>query len=209
MDFTTEQKRLHDGVLGVVARILAFCHGQQNVKFMMTTIRRQAASCLYGLAPLLHDILTGKLDRLELMEASDGDGDTDLGFVEQVRSDIESLLEQARNLDPHDPKVQAFVKVLLDKNKLPNNKSLVFSTFRHTLAYLAAHTQLTGLRCGLIHGGVTDDERADLRRRFALPKEDADALDVLLSSEVGCEGLDFQFCDLLILSFAAPETVWC
>ena len=69
------QKKLHDGLLDVVARILAFCHGQQNVKFMMTTIRRQAASCLYGLAPLLKDTLTGKLNRLELMEASDDDED--------------------------------------------------------------------------------------------------------------------------------------
>jgi hypothetical protein len=31
-----------------------------------------------------------------------------------------------------------------------------------------------------------------------LPKDHPEALDVLLSSEVGCEGLDFQFCDLLI-----------
>ena len=45
---------------------------------------------------------------------------------------------------------------------------------------------------------MPDDERASLRRRFALPKEDADAIDVLLSSEVGCEGLDFQFCDFLV-----------
>ena len=53
-------------------------------------------------------------------------------------------------------------------------------------------------RIGLIHGDVPDEDRTDIRRRFALPKEEADALDVLLSSEVGCEGLDFQFCDFLI-----------
>jgi len=198
IEFTPPQRQLHDGLLDVVARILAFCHGQQNVKFMMTTIRRQAASCLYGLAPLLEDILNGKLDRLELMEASDGDEDTDLSFVATVRTDIEALIEQARDLDPFDPKVEAFVKVLTDKGKLSNNKALVFSTFRHTLAYLARHAQRTGLRCGLIHGDVPDDERSALRRRFALPKEEADALDVLLSSEVGCEGLDFQFCDFLV-----------
>ena len=64
--------------------------------------------------------------------------------------------------------------------------------------YLAQHAQIAGVRYGLVHGDVPDDERADLRRRFALPKEDADAIDVLLSSEVGCEGLDFQFCDFII-----------
>src|SRR5439155_275304 len=158
VEFTAAQRRLHDGVLGVIERILARCHGQQNVKFMMTTIRRQAASCLYGLAPTLSDILTGKLDRLELLEASDSD---------------------------------------ILKGKRPNNKALVFSTFRHTLTYLERHTRDRGLRVGLIHGNVPDDERASLRRCFALPKEDPDAIDVLLSSEVSCEGLDFQFCDLL------------
>ena len=180
IEFTSDQKRLHDGLLDFVAKILTHCHGQQNVKFMMTTIRRQTASCLYGLAPLLSDILNGKLNRLELMEASDSDEDIDLNFVDQVRNDIQDLLEQARNLDPHDPKVDAFVKVLIEKNKLPNNKAMVFSTFRHTLAYLAQHAQIAGVRYGLVHGDVPDDERADLRRRFALPKEDADAIDVLL-----------------------------
>jgi ATP-dependent helicase HepA len=198
IEFTPEQKRLHDGLLDVVARILARCHGQQNVKFMMTTMRRQAASCIYGLAPLLSDILNGKLDRLELMEASDSDYEADYGFVAQVRADIETLLEQARNLDPNDPKVTAFVKVLLDKNKRPNNKALVFSTFRHTLAYLDAHARGTGLRIAVVHGDVPDDERRIMRRRFALPKEHEEAIDVLLSSEVGCEGLDFQFCDFLV-----------
>ena len=196
--FTAAQARLHDGVLKVVAAILARCHGQQNVKFMMTTIRRQAASCLYGLAPFLSDILNSKLDRLELLEASDDDADADFSFLTQVRQEIEDLLNQARNLDPYDPKVEAFLKVLSDKSKLLNNKVLVFSTFRHTLAYLHRHASAAGLRVGLIHGDVADDDRADLRRRFALSKDDPEAIDVLLSSEVGCEGLDFQFCDLLV-----------
>ena len=64
VEFTANQKRLHDGLLAVIARILAHCHGDRNTKFMMTTIRRQAASCLYGLAPLLSDMLSGKLDQL-------------------------------------------------------------------------------------------------------------------------------------------------
>ena len=198
IEFTPEQQRLHDDLLDVVARILTFVHGQQNVKFMMTTIRRQAASCLYGLAPLLRNILAGKLDSLEMLEAGYSEAETNLSFLAEVRGDIEALLERAESLDPMDPKVNAFVQVLQDKRQMANNKAMVFSTFRHTLAYIAEHTEDAGLRYGLVHGGVVDDERADVRRRFALPKEDPDALDVLLSSEVGSEGLDFQFCDLLI-----------
>ena len=95
VDFTPPQKELHDLLLEIIGRILAFCHGNQNVKFMMTTIRRQAASCLYGLAPLLQSILSGKLDQLEFMEASDVDTEADLRFVDQVRADITELLEMA------------------------------------------------------------------------------------------------------------------
>jgi ATP-dependent helicase HepA len=198
IDFTAAQKELHDALLSVVARILTLTHGSQNVKFMMTTIRRQAASCLYGLAPLLQGILSGKINTLEMFEASDSEEEADLGFIDKVRSDIADLLEQARLLDPDDPKVEAFIKVLTDKNNRPNNKALVFSTFRHTLAYLADHAHRAGLRYGLIHGDIPDEDRADIRRRFALAQSDESALDVLLSSEVGCEGLDFQFCDFLV-----------
>lgn len=198
VEFTPAQRALHDGLLDVIARILAICHGQQNVKFMMTTIRRQAASCLYGLTPLLRDLLNGRLDQLEFMETIDGDVNSDLSFVAEIRSDIEGLLQQASELDPFDPKAEAFVRIVTEKGMLANNKALVFSTFRHTLAYLASHLQRTDLRFGVVHGATPDDERSDLRRRFALPKEEVDALDVLLSSEVGCEGLDFQFCDFLV-----------
>lgn len=198
VEFTPAQKQLHDGLLAVIAKILGYAHGQQNVAFMMTTIRRQAASCLYGLAPLLSDMLNGKLDQLELMEASDSDTNGNLRFVDNVRPDIEAVLAQAEALDEADPKADAFIKILKDKSSRENNKALVFSTFRHTLRYLMRRMEDTGLRVGLVHGDVPDDERASLRRRFALPKTAEDAIDVLLSSEVGCEGLDFQFCDFLV-----------
>jgi ATP-dependent helicase HepA len=198
--FTPDQAIIHDQLLQIIARILTYCHGHQSVTFMMTTIRRQAASCLFGLAPLLEDILAGKVDQLEQAETFNGEAeaDTDSAFFASIRDDIDSLLKITRSIDPTDPKVDRFAQILQDKVKLPNNKALVFSTFRHTLAYLLRHSELAGLRCGLIHGDVADEDRATLRHRFALPKEDREAIDVLLSSEVGCEGLDFQFCDFLI-----------
>lgn len=197
-EFTPSQKLLHDDLLSVIARILARLHGDQNVKFMMTTVSRQAASSLYGLAPALQDILQGKLNRLEDEDDSDDQAEHQFTFVDQIRGDIESLVARARNLDPSDPKADAFMQVVKDKLTMPRNKVLVFSTFRHTLRYLVGKLIAAGVRVGLVHGDVPDDDRSTLRQRFALPKEDTDALDVLLSSEVGCEGLDFQFCDCLI-----------
>ena len=67
--FTPAQEMLHDELLRVQAEIFSRLHGDINVKFMMTTIRRQAASCLYGLAPFLEDILNRHLDELAWEEA--------------------------------------------------------------------------------------------------------------------------------------------
>ena len=50
----------------------------------------------------------------------------------------------------------------------------------------------------MVHGGTPDEERVELRRLFEKPREDSDALDVLLFSEIGCEGLDYQFCDCIV-----------
>ena len=72
IDFTEPQQLLHDALLKVQAEIFADLHGSQNVKFMMTTIRRQAASCLFGLAPFIEDILSRYVSEEELSEV-DGD----------------------------------------------------------------------------------------------------------------------------------------
>ena len=81
---------------------------------------------------------------------------------------------------------------------MQNNKVMVFSSFRHTLRYLFEKLSEQGIRVGIIHGGVKDDARVILRDRFKSDRQLNDSLDVLLFSEVGCEGLDYQFCDCLI-----------
>lgn len=197
-DFTPSQRELHDDLLAVIARVLARLHGNQNVKFMMTTVSRQAASSLYGLAPALEDILQGKLAQLEAEDDGVVDEELDRSFIEDIRGDVESLIKRARSLEPRDPKAEAFMHVVRDKLSMDRNKVLVFSTFRHTLRYLVGKLSQEEVRFGLVHGGVPDDERSELRRRFSLAKEDEAAIDILLSSEVGCEGLDFQFCDCLV-----------
>jgi ERCC4-related helicase len=207
VDYTPEQQALHRNVLNLIARILAYRHGGTNLKFMMTTIRRQVASCVFGLAPLLTDLLRNHLESVEefdnemlaLLDDLDGAPDqTARSPIETFRAEIDQLIRQARNLTGPDPKFDAFLKVIRDKQALPNNKLLVFSTFRHTLAYLVENLAKISIRLGLIHGDIPDDQRRELRHRFSLDKADPQALDVLLSSEVGCEGLDFQFCDGLV-----------
>ncbi|MCX5806845.1 MAG: Swt1 family HEPN domain-containing protein [Proteobacteria bacterium] len=196
--FTDEQKELHDRILEVQADIFRRLHGDINVRFMMTTICRQAASCLFGLAPLLKDILGRHIDELLWDEADDMYEPTSAIKPEKIKTEIFTILDLAKNLEPIDPKLQALKNILDGKQRTANNKVMVFSCFRHTLNYL--HTALLneGFRVGLIHGGTPDSDRVDMRERFERSLEDNDAFDVLLFSEVGCEGLDYQFCDCIV-----------
>jgi superfamily II DNA or RNA helicase len=198
VDFTPQQRELHDEILRVQAVILTRLHGDRSVKFLMTTIRRQAASCLFGLVPLLKVILTRRLDELVLGEPDEFPDEVDGVVVGSIEADIASVLDKATHLPPEDPKLLGLIKIVNDKQRLGNNKVMVFSTFRHTLSYLLDKTQSCEWRVGMIHGGVLDEERVSLRDRFRLPKEESDALDVLLFSEIGCEGLDYEFCDCIV-----------
>ena len=198
VDFTPDQQQLHDELLRVQAEIFSQLYGDINVKFLMTTIRRQAASCLYGLAPFLEDILNRHLDDLEWEGTNGTDPTPPGGVIGSIQSQIQTILEKAQALDPHDPKLKKLRTIIRDKQELPNNKIMLFSSFRHTLSYLDKHLRADGVRVGMIHGGTPDEERMTLRNRFEKPREDSDALDVLLFSEVGCEGLDYQFCDCIV-----------
>lgn len=197
--FTDAQRAFHDQLMATAARIFKQSHGQQAVLFMLSTLRRQAASCLYALAPFIDQWLDGKLDDLGLAEINDDETDeVEILPPGSLQSEIEQLRLAARMLDPADPKLDAFLTIIRDKQALPNNKLLVFTSFRHTLSYLERNLLAAGVRVGVIHGGVADEDRRDIRQRFAQAREQANTLDVMLSTEVGSEGLDFQFCDGMV-----------
>src|SRR5450755_302580 len=199
--FTAQQQYLHDALLSTQQHILRLTHGDLNVKFLMTTIRRQAASCLYGLPPLLRTILTRHIDLMSLAEADEEEAfisDPSFAALEPVEEQIRTVLTLAEHLDTSVPKLEALLTIIHDKQKLPNNKLLLFSSFRHTLFYVLERLKQENIRVALIHGDTPDEDRRILRDRFSRLRDNNEALDMLLSSEVGCEGLDYQFCDCLV-----------
>jgi ATP-dependent helicase HepA len=196
--FTSKQEALHQELLNFEAHSLSVIHGNQNVKFMMSTIRRQAASCIAGLAPLMSDILNRRLSELQWLESGEDDFLPEPEIFDRLRVEAQKIIEFSKSLPDEDPKFDALWVILSEKIEMENNKVIVFSTFRHTLAYLEKNLRGKNVRIGLIHGGIADEDRVLLKKRFELPKGDSQAIDVMLFSEVGCEGLDYQFCDTMI-----------
>lgn len=198
VNFTEQQRDLHDSILNIQAEIFSRLHGDINVKFMMTTIRRQAASCLFGLVPMLGEILSRHIDDLSWQE-TDVDAETPQNnSIRKIETEIQKILTMAGSLDSIDPKLEALKHILEDKQKMKNNKVMLFSSFRHTLKYIYEALIRCGFRVGLVHGGTPDEERVIARVRFSAPTNHPDTYDVLLFSEIGCEGLDYQFCDCIV-----------
>lgn len=198
VEFTDAQRKLHDDIIVTQALILTALHPAANVKFLLTMIRRQAASCLYGLVPLLREILTRHLGELSGVEADAAEFDPKGTIDNAIEARIADVLRQAESLDPHDPKLEALKRIVKEKIELPNRRLMVFSTFRHTLGYLFDNLLRDGFRVGIVHGDVPDEERNEVRRRFQLEPTHPEAIDLLLFSEVGSEGLDYQFCDGIV-----------
>lgn len=198
-EFTDRQRELHDELLQFEFLALSSLHNVRSVPFMMSTIKRQAASCIFGLAPHLRDIIARRfssiLDDPEIdIEAIDFDGMS----IDALKQLSNHVLELADNLPEEDPKFDQLMEVIQEKQLEENNKIILFSTFRHTLAYIRRKLEGTNLRVAQIDGSVKDKQRSEFHDRFKLPKEDGNAIDILLFTEVGSEGLDYQFCNLMV-----------
>ncbi len=199
VSFAEAQKELYDALIEFETTALTMLHGSRSVRFMMCTIMRQAASCIYGLAPFMSDIVRRKMDQIqtdgELYEYDFELNSDEENSLLELADEIESL---ASKLTGKDPKIDKLIEIIEQKQKEENNRVIIFSSFRHTLAYVREHLKKRGYRVAQVDGSVPDEERFNIRERFLLDREDKKAVDVLLFSEVGCEGLDYQFCDTMI-----------
>lgn len=91
-----------------------------------------------------------------------------------------------------DSKFEAF-KVIINEVIVKNKrKIIVFAFFTNTLIYLRQKLREMGIDSEMIHGGIHN--RTEKIDKFHYD----DNIRVLLSSEVGSEGIDLQFCNALV-----------
>ncbi|MGX5653298.1 helicase-related protein [Geodermatophilus nigrescens] len=101
------------------------------------------------------------------------------------------LLAAAHALGAIDSKYAEFEPKLLDVLST-NRRALVFTFSRPTLQYLARRL---GSKCrvAVLHGGVPREKRHEIIADFR-----AGAYDVVLANRVASEGLDFEFCSVVV-----------
>lgn len=164
--------------------------------------QRQVASCLPAVAEnyraLVQRAVAGGIEDEEMdisLEDIANDGQDDEIDEEPIGDDpYLRVVAAANRLGSTDSKCAAFLSKINELERAePGRKIIVFSYFKKTLSYLSRRLSADGYPNLVISGDVPAEERGSLIRRF---KEDP-SIRVLLSSEVGSEGLDFQFCHII------------
>ncbi len=199
IEYTQEEMEFYQASHEFALGIYTAMHGSAVARMIMATIDRLMTSCLPAFAELLDNFIErGMLAVGSLSDDIDLDID-DVELDEELTLQANKLRLLAKNLPKGDAKTNELLKIIDETVAETNDgKLLVFSFFKHTLKYLGRKVSASGVRCAILNGDTPSEERSVIRERFRLPKADPLAIDVLLSSEVGCEGLDYEFCSRMV-----------
>ncbi|MBD3249175.1 hypothetical protein GF336_03960 [Candidatus Woesearchaeota archaeon] len=193
VEFTKEEMEFYD----IVSRLFLHLHPGCPPGFLLQMPQRQVASCIPASIEYLRDIHKNGIIDLSKEDTYDGEEEDDkkLVLTEQDLGLIKNIIEQAQKLQDPDSKTQKFLEEMTKiKQKGNIKKIIIFSFFKRTLRYLEKKLKEIGINIIRIDGDVPFEERETLLTDFEM-KED---FIVLLSSEVGGEGLDMQFCNCMM-----------
>jgi len=180
------------------------------VGFVMVTFQKLMAS---SIAAIKHS-LTRRRDKVNERVASRQpsnemeellDDDYDAGDVVEVAGTIKSLAnEELRLLDDalgslNSVKTDSKSLVLMERlaelfGESPNEKVIVFTQFRETQRFLEELLIARGWDVNLFHGQMKPEDKDSAVERF---KND-NGSQILISTESGGEGRNFQFCHYLV-----------
>ena len=157
---------------------------QNGVPFGKTMRLRLAATCM-PIAMIKAELVEN--DENEEEETTDERGEMVLA------GDGNQNLERLSNLP--DSRFDEMMKALNEIwRETPNSKVIIFSFFVDVLDYLAIKLKKLSISHVVVHGRVQGN-RTDLYDRFLDSK---DNIKVLLSSEIGSEGLNLQVADTIV-----------
>ncbi len=157
--------------------------GRHNLRALRNSVAKTGGPTVYGIGEDL-DAYDVQLE-IESAAASRAELESEILRVEGLIAEVQAL-----GMDSKARALREFVQGLLARD--PNEKIIIFTEFADTMRYLAG-TVLKGIASVCIHGGLSRQERLDARARFQ-----NDRCNVLVATDAAGEGLNLQFCHLLI-----------
>jgi superfamily II DNA or RNA helicase len=211
-----EQERLYDAVTEYAREGYnrAIRDRKPHVGFLMLLLQRLVTSSTRAIRVALErrlEVLNDPDAQLALFAGLDDEEWAEMAGEEQAEvalssrwdaiageaQEVEILLEQAQRAEAAGPDAKA--EVLLDlilrlqrEEGDPNLKLLIFTSFVPTQQVIAEFLRARGISVVTLNGSMGLDERRAVQREF---REDAR---ILVSTDAGGEGLNLQFCHVVV-----------
>jgi len=189
VEITQEEQDYYDAVIAFVKFI--YPHVPQGFITIMPE-RMASSSMLASLESFRQIKKSGRI----LMHDEEDNSETYYDIIDEEKmavSYLDDILAKGELIGTDDSKFLKFQEILEDLDAQKIKQKIVFSFFKKTLDYLEVKLQNLGYRVGKIHGDFSVEERFLVIKSFKNGE-----FDILLSSEVGSEGLDMQFCNVVI-----------
>jgi superfamily II DNA or RNA helicase len=213
--FTPQEKHVYDYI---THKIRLQARGQKGVSvFRLIARQRQMSSCMVAALSawndkgVLDDFLVTDDDDEELLYEIFGheleENDLNLGGIvhsshpkskniecpfPEGKAEFNQFIEDLKKTDTKYQELINFLTKRISANK--EEKFVLFAFFRDTLTYLQKRLEDDGINTCLIMGGIKREEKQEVLENF----KNNNTRSVLLSSEVGSEGIDLQFCRFII-----------
>jgi superfamily II DNA or RNA helicase len=195
VQFSPVEKRFYHRVIQHVRDEFAALYGSNFTTGWVSVMReRQVASCISAARERFAELAA---DDVEPYEEEDVYDPAFIGELDDDHRNGRSKRFRRLHLpEPgelaRDTKFEVFWETLsMVLAEDDTSKVIVFSFFRATIDYLYKQLQRRGVRVLYLHGGLKVHDRQAIIDDFRSKPE----IRVLISSEVGSEGLDFQFCN--------------
>lgn len=162
--------------------------------FLLASPQKQVSSCMYAAAKAWQAKRANYAE--QIYEDFGGDANPEKEFsplIDHLCSDVLTQFN-IEDLRRHDSKYHALRELLINYFKTaPDEKVIIFSFFRGTIRYLAERLYEDGITSVTLMGGM-DKTKQQVIDEF----RGSDTARVLISSEVASEGVDLQFCRVLM-----------
>ena len=220
-----DEKKLYNAVTEYVEKYYnkALAADKRNVAFALLILQRRLASSVRAVRrslerrkERLEELLKlgtwlaerGTIDEEELEDAPEAERLkreeelverlTAAETREELQTEINTLAELirlARDVERHEleTKLTELRKVMEDERiQQTQEKILIFTESRETLEYLAEKLKGWGYSVVTLHGGMNLEERIRAEHEFR------ERAQVMVSTEAGGEGINLQFCSLMV-----------
>ena len=186
---------------------------QQTARFKSVQLQQQMSSCLPAFLRGRQALDEGGYAYGDLGDRDDSEGELSeeemetrakaIRTVEEVESAVRRVLDG--KIDSKFDALLTLLQTLQREN--PSGKVVIFSFFKETLRYLSQRLEAQGVSSVLISGDVPSRPESpdqDVRGKRVEQFLKDPTLRVLLSSEVGAEGLDFQTVSNVVVHYNLP-----